>query len=176
MFFLAKPIMLACFGKQWASGAPILALLALYVGFGSLSNHVGNALKATGRASLLAGLAVIKACLMVPSLIFAARYSAAAVAGTLAGVSAVTTVMMLVVGSRILSIPLARTAKAFAPTFAAGAAMSVALAAWQPGNLILAVLYGAGVYTIALQLVDPQLVHWAVENLLKRRPTPAPAQ
>jgi len=176
MFFLAKPIMLACFGKQWVSGAPILALLALYVGFGSLSNHVGNALKATGRASLLAGLAVIKACLMVPSLIVAAHYSAAAVAGTLAGVSAITTIMMLVVGSRILSIPLARTAKAFGPTFAAGAVMSLALVLWQPGNLILDVIYGAAVYVVALQMIDPQIVRWVVENLLRRRATPAPAQ
>ncbi|HEV8435620.1 MAG TPA: lipopolysaccharide biosynthesis protein [Thermoanaerobaculia bacterium] len=176
MFFLAKPIMLACFGKQWVSGAPILALLALYVGFGSLSNHVGNALKATGRASLLAGLAVIKACLMVPSLIVAAHYSAAAVAGTLAGVSAVTTIMMLVAGSRILLIPLTRTAKAFAPTFAAGAVMSLALALWQPGNLILDVLYGAAVYVVALQLIDPQIVRWVVENLLRRHAAPAPAQ
>ncbi|HEX7190866.1 MAG TPA: lipopolysaccharide biosynthesis protein [Thermoanaerobaculia bacterium] len=176
MFFLAGPIMLACFGKQWVSGAPIFALLALYVGLGSLSNHVGNALKATGRASLLAGLAVIKACLMVPSLIIAAHFGAEAVAGTLAAVSAVTTVMMLVVGSRILEIPLARTAKAFAPSVAAGAAMSLALFVWQPGNLVLDVLYGAVVYIIALQLIDPDLVRWVVENLLRRRAAPAPAQ
>jgi lipopolysaccharide exporter len=176
MFFLARPIMLACFGPQWVSGAPILALLALYVGFGSLSNHVGNALKATGRASLLAGLAVIKACIMVPALIFAARFSAAAVAGTLAGVSALTTVMMLVVGSRVLSIPLARTAKAFAPTFAAGAVMSLALMALHPENLIAGVAFGAAVYLIALRLIDPQLVRWVVDNLLRRRAAAVPAQ
>ena len=176
MFFLARPIMLACFGPQWVSGAPILAMLALYVGFGSLSNHVGNALKATGRSSLLAGLAVIKACLMVPSLLFAARFSATAVAGTLAGVSALTTVMMLIVGSRILTIPLTRTAKAFAPTFAAGAVMSLALVALHPDNLFVGVAVGAAVYLVALRLIDPELVRWVVQNLLRRRPAPAPAQ
>ena len=113
---------------------------------------------------------------MVPSLIYAARFSAAAVAGTLAGVSAITTVMMLVVGSRILSIPLGRTAKAFAPAFGAGAVMSIALATWQPGNLIVAVIYGATIYAISLQLIDPQIVRWVVDNLLKRRAEPAPAQ
>lgn len=184
MFLLARPIMLACFGRQWAGGAPILASLALYVGFGSLSNHVGNALKATGRASLLAKLAVIKALVMVPSLIVAAQFSAVAVAGALAGVSALTSAMMLVIGSRILAIPLIRTVKALAPACGAGAVMSVALLMWLRvipesgsfGQLIMSSAFGAGVYVLTLRLIDPQLVRWVVENVFKRRAAPAPAR
>src|SRR5207237_10296603 len=45
LFFLAKPIVLAFFGPKWIDATPILRVLSLYVGVGSLSNHVGNILK-----------------------------------------------------------------------------------------------------------------------------------
>lgn len=180
LFFLAKPIVLAFFGPKWIDATPILRVLSLYVGVGSLSNHVGNILKATGRAKMLAWLAVVKSLLIIPALIFAGRFGAVAVASTLTVMTTITVSMMLLIGIRIVHSSISAVLKAFAPSFFAGAVMSAAL--WGYGlisgnlpsmlQLILGIVIGGLVYMLALWRFDAQIFELAKETILSRRVKP----
>jgi O-antigen/teichoic acid export membrane protein len=177
LFFLAKPIVLAFFGPKWIEATPILRMLALYVGVSSLTNHVGNILKATGRAPLLAWLAVLKSALIIPSLIFAARFGAVAVATALFLVTTVTVTINLAIGIRLVHSSAGAVAKAFAPSFIAGGVMSLAMWGFDKVSgampsvvqLALGVLVGAVVYLLALWRLDAQIFDLAKETLLARK-------
>jgi O-antigen/teichoic acid export membrane protein len=177
LFFLAKPIVLAFFGPKWIDATPILRMLALFVGVGSLSNHVGNILKATGRAKLLAYLAVIKSAMIIPALIFAGRFGAVAVATALFLVTTLTVSMSLIIGVRLVDSSIPEVLKALAPSFLAGGVMSAAL--WGYGlvsgglpsfvQLILGIALGGIVYLLALWRLDPQIFELARETIMAKR-------
>jgi O-antigen/teichoic acid export membrane protein len=177
LFFLAKPIILAFFGPKWIEATPILRMLALFVGVGSLSNHVGNILKATGRAKLLAWLAVVKSLMIIPALIFAARFGPVAVATALLLVTTLTVSMTLVIGVRLVHSSIPEVLKALAPSFIAGGVMSAAL--WAYGlvsgalpsfvELFAGVALGGIVYLLTLWRLDAEIFELAKETLLARR-------
>jgi hypothetical protein len=150
----------------------------------SLGTQAGDVLKATGRTGVLAVLAVAKAVVLVPALIGAGRFGAVAVAGTLAAVSGLFTLVNLGVISKLASVPAGRIAGAFVPAFAGGAAMVAALAAWQvwgagwigPPALELAarMVLGAAVYAGTVLRVAPGLVG-EVRGVLSGRGEPGVA-
>lgn len=181
LFFLARPTILAFFGPQWEPAAPILAALALYVGIQSLDHHAGDVLKATGRANLLAGLNLFKATLIIPAVIIGASRSAAAVAGALAIVYTIATIVTVVVVSRMIRVPLGDIARSFAPSVTATAAMAAALFAFTRfappmpvfAELVAGFLIGAAVYVVALRLVDPTIFAWARATIGRGEVTPS---
>jgi O-antigen/teichoic acid export membrane protein len=177
LFFLARPIILVFFGPQWVGAAPILSILALYVGFRGL-DEVGNVLKATGRTNTLVWLTVMKAVALVPAVILGARVSAVAVAAALAVVYGLGTTATTVIAARILEIPLRSIAAAFARSAAATAAMSVVLLLWMRGatplrdvvQLIGGLALGSGVYLAALRVIDPTIFAWFRNVILRKAP------
>lgn len=176
LYFLAGPLMIVFFGREWAPAAPILSAFAIYGGVRSLDHHSGDVLKAIGRAQLLAVLAVVKAVLIVTAVLIGARISGAAVAWSLAIAYGIGTIVSLLTVSRTVHVPLTSIAKAFAPSAQAGLAMSIALFVWMRfadalgplGALITGLLVGAGVYLGTLRLIDREIFQWAKESLFAR--------
>lgn len=126
LFVAARPLVLLLFGPKWEGAIPLLQWLAVYTGVRSLGSHAGDVLKATGRPGLLAGLGVIKAAVLLPSLVFAARFGVEAVAMTLAVVTAFTSALNIAVVQRILQFRAWRVAMALRTSLTAGAALVIA--------------------------------------------------
>jgi lipopolysaccharide exporter len=177
LFFLARPIILVFFGPQWGSAAVILSMLAIYVGLRAVDYDIGNVMKATGRTNTLVWLTAIKAVLLVPAVLIGATYSAAAVAGALAAVFGIGTLITTIVCARILDIRLRAIAAAFSRSGTAGAIMSVVLWLWlrwaaSYGNVIQlagGVAIGGAVYIIALRLLDPEIFDWLKKMVFARK-------
>jgi PST family polysaccharide transporter len=176
LYFLAGPLMVVFFGREWAPAAPILSAFAIYGGVRSLDHHSGDVLKAIGRAQLLAALAVVKAVLIVTAVLIGARISGAAVAWSLAIAYGVGTVVTLMTVVRTVRVPFGSILKAFAPSAQAGLVMSIALFFWMRfsgglvpvGVMAIGVLIGAGVYLGTLRLIDREIFQWAKESLFTR--------
>jgi len=174
---VARPLVLVLFGEDWLPAVPVLRALAVYVGVRSVGSHAGDVLKATGRTGLLAGLAVGKGVLLVPALVMAGRVSGEVVAMTLAGVTAVTATVNLVVVSRLVGLRGRQVARALAGSFAGVAAMVVAVGAWKlsapalapMAELAVEVALGVAVYASVALWIDRDAVREARESL--RRPT-----
>lgn len=178
---LARPLLLLFFGPQWASAAPILSALAAYAGLRSITSHAGDILKATGRAQVLAGIAVVQALLLLPALLIGAMQSAVAVATALAIVELVAASVKLVIASRLINVRLFKIVRSFARSAVAAAILGGSLLAWNyySANLsvltqvIVGVAGGGVIYAIALRLVDPTIFAFAWEVLFKRKTAPA---
>jgi O-antigen/teichoic acid export membrane protein len=177
LIILARPLVWAAFGSQWLASVPIVRVLAVLAGLQALNNYAGDILKGTGRANLIARLAVLRACLTVPALIWASHFSATAVAAALASSDGLGVIISIIITARILHMSLGSVLKAFAPSAIAAALMGAACGAWlyftpQYGPALIAgggVAIGAVVYLVALHLMDPALLRTARETLLVRR-------
>lgn len=173
---VAETLVVTLFGEPWREAVPILRALALYTGLRALGSHAGDVLKATGRPGLLAAIGVVKAALMVPLLLLAARSGPVAVALTMAGVTALTLFWNVAAVCRLTRVSPGALAAALAPSLLAGSGMAAALLAWQrlapagdgPLALAAAVALGAGVYLLLLRLASPGLVP-EVRRALARR-------
>lgn len=176
LFLVAEPLVLTLFGAQWTPAVPILQALAVYTGIRSLGSHAGDVLKATGRTGLLAGLGVIKALVLVPVLVLAAPRGAVAVAAALAGVTAFTVLLNLVVIAQVASIPARDLVRATREAFAGSAVMAFAVAAVRltvgslvdPLQLAILVVTGLVAYAAALRLVAPSVFREAVDTFRGR--------
>lgn len=159
---VAEPLVLTVFGERWREAVPILRALALYSGLRALGAHAGDVLKATGRPGLLAAIAVLKAALMVPLLLLAARSGPVAVALTMAGVTAVTLLINVVAVCRLARVRPLELLTALWPSLLAGAGMAaVLLALPSPVSLLPAVAVGAAVYLLIVWLTNPGLIREA---------------
>lgn len=184
---VAEPLVVTVFGERWRDAAPILQALALYTGLRALGAHAGDVLKATGRPGLLAAIAVVKAALMVPLLLLAARSGPVAVALTMAGVTAVTLLFNMAAVCRLARVSPRTLLAALRPSLLAGAGMAAALLGWRslapaaplapegPLALAAAVVLGAAVYLGILALLSPGLLADA-RRALARRQTVAEAR
>lgn len=121
----AEPVVRVFFGAKWIEAVPLLRWLAVYAGVRSMGTHAGDILKATGRTTLLAGLGVIKAAVLLPALILAARTSVTAVAMTLAAVTTVTVAINVGIVMRILRFGIGEFFAALGPSAIAGAFQEV---------------------------------------------------
>ena len=179
--FLARPLVLLFFGPQWISAAPILSALAAYAGLRSVTAHAGDILKATGRAQLLAGIAVMQAIVLLPALLIGARLSAVAVAAALAIVELFAAGAKLVIASRLIGVPLFKIGRSFARSAVAAAILAVYLLGWNyyssdfrvVAQVAGGVVGGGLLYAVALRLVDPTIFGFAWDVLFKRKNAPA---
>jgi PST family polysaccharide transporter len=162
----AEPIVRVFFGATWIGAVPLLQWLAVYAGLRSIGTHAGDILKATGRTGLLAGLGVVKAALLLPALILAARTSVDAVAMALVAVTAVTVAINIGMVMHFLRFGVASLLGAIRPSAMAGAVLVIAaialqrIAAQLRPELLLAVTVFAGgiVYTAAVFVFDRRLL------------------
>lgn len=174
LFLTARPVVLVFLGPKWVDAAPILSALSIYVGLRALSTHAGDVLKATGRAQLLARLSVLKAILIVPALLAGVRWGATGVALGLVTATAVSTLITLVVASRIIDVGLTEIGAASLPSLAASAIMAVPVVLWLRWSghlpaivqLLAAVAIGAAVYAAALALLDREFFRRARHHFL----------
>jgi O-antigen/teichoic acid export membrane protein len=177
LFVIAEPLVRVFFGDNWLAAAPILRWLAVYAGIRSISTHGGDVLKATGRSSILAAAALLKAAVILPALIFGARYSAEGVAMALAAATAATAAVDISIVRSILKFRLRHIAGALRPSLLAGAVM-VAVTLWlervsgalRPEVALAAIVVtGALAYSMALFVFDRRLFAEVVSNLPRRR-------
>jgi PST family polysaccharide transporter len=179
LFLLADPLVLTLFGSAWAPAAAVLRALALFAALRALGSPTGEVLKAAGRPELLAALAGVKAALMVPCLLLASRGGLVAVAWTVTGVGAATTLLSLAASSRIAGVSPASILTALRPCAAVTAVVAVAVAsgAWltrgAPPALTLALGSAAGLAAFAAVVgrLDPALIRHVAATLRRPRRT-----
>lgn len=175
LFLVAEPLVRTLFGPDWLPAVPILRALAVYVGLRSLGSHAGDVLKATGRTGLLAGLAVGKAVVLVPALVWAGRSSAWAVAATLAAITGVTAVVNLAVVGRLVRVGPGPVLRALAGSFTGTAAMVAVLGTWRTAGpevpplaeLAVLVVAGVAVYGAVVFAIDREALRRAAVNLAR---------
>ncbi|MFQ5789065.1 MAG: oligosaccharide flippase family protein [Acidobacteriota bacterium] len=171
---LAEPMVLTLFGEAWRGSIPILRALGVAAGLRSLGSHAGDVLKATGRPRLLAGLALLKAALLIPVLILAAQASAFRVAAALAGVTAVTAAISIGVVCCLIKIRLQDVGRALESSLLGAGVLAVFLAAWQrvlpaptgdAGGTLASILLGAATYLAFLRFWSPEVYRQALSSL-----------
>ena len=161
---LAEPLVLVLFGAPWAAAAPIMSVLAISAGLRSLGSHAGDVLKAAGRPGLLAALGAVRALVLVPALVLAARWGATAVAVAMAAVTGAMLAVAVVVAGRVAGIPLRAVAAAVRGSLIAGTLVGAALLAWtsatapatDAASLALALGVGGIAYAAALWWACPE--------------------
>ena len=174
LLLLARPVILVFLGEKWLAAAPILGALAVFAGLRALSTHAGDVLKATGRSQLLARLSIVKAILIIPALLFGARWGAAGVAWGLSIATAVGTLMTLIVASRIIDVRATAIVAALTPSAIATAIMAAPVILWVRWSMHLpaivqvigGTIIGAAVYALVLLLLDRDLFRRARAHFL----------
>lgn len=162
LWIVAEPLVATLFGAKWAAAVPVLRMIALYMAIRSFGSITGDVLKATGRTRLLATLGLARAVIVVPSLVWASRYGPVGVAGAMAGITAVTTVVNLGIVGRLLHVGPRAILAAVRSPLVAGTVMFLALLPLRallesmPDAALLALLVvsGAVVYGAMLMLID----------------------
>ena len=94
----------ALYGDNWAPAAWTLQALAIVLALRSLGSHAGDVYKATGHTNILVALAVLRGALLIPAMIWGARYGILGVAVAQLIVTAASTILSLYVAARFLSI------------------------------------------------------------------------
>ncbi len=176
MFITAEPIVLTVFGPQWSEAVPVLRVMAVFSLVTSIGVNAGDVYKALGRTGVLARLATLELFILVPALVWGARWGIVGVAWAHAIVAAVDASIRLVVANRILGTTFTDIGRQLKPSFLSGAwlAMAALPALWlgsAAGALVglgAAVVAGAAAYWVALHRFDPE-VPAAVSDWLRRR-------
>jgi PST family polysaccharide transporter len=170
---LAEPVVVTLFGLAWRDAAPILRALAIYGGLRSLGSSAGDALKASGAAGTLAGLAALKAAILLPAVAFAARRGAPAVATAVAAAALAGLVIDLALVARRMAVGTRAYARALAPGVTLALAVGVTTAALEvatrgrpePLRLALALVAAGAVFAAGAARFEPGLVRAVRERL-----------
>lgn len=173
----AEPLVRVFFGPKWMAAVPLLQWLAVYAGLRSIGTHAGDILKATGRSGMLAAFGVIKAALLVPALIYAARFGVDAVAMTLAIVTGVTVLLNIGIVMRLLHFGVGALGRALQSSVLAGGVLVAVAIALQhvvgtlraEAALAALVVCGALSYGAALFLFDRRLFGEVLHTVRRRR-------
>ena len=181
LWIVAEPLVHTFFGTKWAAAIPVLRMIAIYMAIRSFGSSTGDILKATGRTRLLALLGMARAVVLIPVLVWAARYGVVGVAAAMAAGTAVSTLVSLVVAGRILHVGPRAMLTTIRSSLIAGGAMTAALLVLRGllGSLshgpalVLLVLSGALVYASVLFLIDGSTVRRVIA-LLGRAPATVP--
>lgn len=181
LYLLAEPLVFTLFGDQWGPSIPILRALAVYAAIRALRSPAGDVLKAAGRPGLLAWLGVVKAAILIPALIVAARHGAVAVGAAMAAVAAVTLPLDVWFAHRLVPFRPSSLLRACGDGLAPTGLMVLALLGWlavvpdASGPVALAggIAAGGGVYLGGVRLLAPEAFRRAVASL---RPVPAASE
>lgn len=174
----AEPVVVTLFGPAWQGAAPILRALAIYGALRALGSSAGDALKASGAANTLAGLAALKAVLLLPAVALAARAGAPAVAAAVAAVALVGLAIDLAFVARRMAVGAGDYLRTALPGLALAAAVGAATAAVElttrhwPAPARLVVIGGVAgvVFVVGLARFEPGLLRLARERLAARLP------
>lgn len=128
LVMMAEPLVIVLFGPTWTPAASVARALAAVACLRSLGTHAGDLLKASGRPAVLAGLAVLKAVVMIPALAAASQGGMVAVALAMVVITAGTTTLDIAVACVCARIPAWAVLASLRPGAAAGAAVLAGLA------------------------------------------------
>lgn len=162
LFVTAEPAVAVLFGDQWTGVVPVLQVMAVFSLIASIGVNAGDVYKALGRTDVLAKLAMVELIVLVPALIYGARFGVIGVAWAHAIVAALDSIVRLAVARRMIRVSLRDIWRQLAPSFAAGALLAaVSLAALRTtaglgdlSSLLIATIAGAATYTLALWRLD----------------------
>jgi len=157
------------YGEKWLPAIPVLQMLAVAGCLRSLGSHAGDVYKATGRPDILTKLGLLRAAVLIPALLWGARYGIYGVAVAQASVTAASTLLNLYVAGRVLRVPALSLIAEFRAAALGAAAMVVALQLLLPAlsampkgmGLAAGVCAGGGVYVLTMWLVGRETVRQA---------------
>lgn len=169
----AEPAVETLFGHQWHDAVPVLRVMALFSLIGSIGVNAGDVYKAMGRTDVLAKLATLELAILVPALLYGARFGIVGVAWAHAAVATFDTVIRLVVARHMVGVGFSDVWRQIRGSLGAGLLMSIAaLGALQVGvgfpALMAATVTGAIVYSLALWRFDGDVIRSMV-GFLRRR-------
>jgi PST family polysaccharide transporter len=177
LVILAEPLVIHLLGESWLESVPLLRALAVGVGLRALGAPAGDVLKATGRSVLLARLGLLKAAVLIPALLLAARSGAVAIAVTLAAVNALGAAMDVAVVARSTGIAPPRIVDALRTTATASTVFAAVLIlgsslgrfSQSPAAPFGWLTLAAGAYLIVVSLLSPRIWAEAWRGLGPRR-------
>lgn len=180
LVILAEPFVLTAFGGQWTASIVPMQILAVYAFAVTVGVPAGTVYKATGRAGVLLGLAVLRLALVATFLAIFIDRGFTAVAVVQAGVACAAELVALGMASRLLGARPREIAAAAMPALAGGLAVAPPLLAIEafvdPDWLALAcgAIAGGLAYVAAIAIVTPDTLRYLRERALPRRPPPEP--
>jgi O-antigen/teichoic acid export membrane protein len=124
---LGEPFIKVLFGEKWLDAVIAMQALAIAGCLRSLGSHAGDVYKATGRPDILVKLGVARAVILVPAMIWAARYGIEGVALAQIAITALSTVANLFIAGKMLSVSVWSLFAEFRAAFAGSLIMGVAL-------------------------------------------------
>lgn len=157
------------YGDKWTPMVPAVQAMALTGSLRSLGSHAGDVYKAIGRPDILVKLALLRAAVLIPALVWGAQWGIAGVALTQLLVTGASTALSLYVASRMLSVAAGAYWSQFRPSALGSLLMALALevlvllvSGW-PHALGLAVVVGVGlvVYGVSIRLISKSTVEQA---------------
>jgi len=171
---LAPLIVPTAFGPNWNPSVPVLQALALAISLRSLGSNAGDVYKATGRTRILMTLGIVRAVVLIPTLIYGARFGIAGVALAQVVVIGASALLNLYVASRILDIPLNAILIQFRPAVLSSIVMLAGLygllqlmAGWPAlASLLITMGLGLGIYVLATWVFSRDTVERAWTMIL----------
>ena len=162
------------YGGQWVPAVRTLQALAVAGALRSLGSHAGDVYKATGRPGILTKLGLLRAAVIVPAMLWGARYGIFGVAVAQLIVTAGSTLLNLYVAGRVLRLSAWALLAEFKTAALASVLMVAALELLLPllagapraVGLGAGVLAGACVYASAVWLVGRETIRDARATLL----------
>ena len=172
---LAEPIVVMLFGPQWTASIPAVQALAAVACLRAIGTPGGDLLKASGRPGALVVLAVVKAVLLVPALLFGAPYGLAAVAVAVLAVTVITAISDTAAACVVTGTPARVVMAALRPAAVAGSAVAAALlivdaivgAVPAPVHVAAGGIAGAVCWASAVRLGCP-VVYAELRQLMRR--------
>lgn len=174
---VAEPLVITAFSEKWREMTPVLPPICAYAFLVSLSFNLGDLYKALGRPDLLTRLSLLRACVAVPAIGFAASVvgTAAAVGWAQAGVAAIALLANFAVARGVFELPVGQALARIVPIGLACGVMATAV--WSLGpvfdessaaaQLLGRTAVGAAAYAAALRLLAREFCEDGVRALLE---------
>lgn len=160
---LGSIIITVVYGDRWTPSIPVLQILALAATIRSLSSNNGDVYNAVGRPDILVKLGLLRTILLVPSLIYGARFGIAGVAVAQLSITCIGTLLSFYIIGRVLSLPMKSVLSVLGPAFGSSTIMLICLYLFNPlvsntphaVNLVSSVSFGFIIYLLAIFLLSP---------------------
>jgi PST family polysaccharide transporter len=152
----------ALYGDRWVPAAWAMQALAMVLALRSLGSHAGDVYKATGHTNILVALGVLRGALLIPAMIWGARYGILGVAVGQLIVTAASTILSLYVAARFLSLSSLSLLREIKTAVVSTAVMIAVLQLLMPQlsamgpvlGLSISVCVGASVYAAMIWFTD----------------------
>jgi O-antigen/teichoic acid export membrane protein len=159
----------AFYGEKWVDAVATLQALAVAGALRSLGSHAGDVYKATGRPGILTKLGLLRAGVLIPAMIWGARYGIFGVALAQLLVTGASTLLNLYVAGRVLKLSALALLAEFKTAALGSVVMVVALALLHSplvgmpkwAGLAVGVLAGATVYVLTVWVVGRETIEHA---------------